>query len=232
MRDWDAVIRERLYGEAVPGWSNEVAAELADHLEDSYEELRTNGLCEPEAVARALGDVADWRGLARQIRKAKRSGHAINERTKQLLLPALVSLTGANAVLMVLTRISLDPRMIASLSNSWFPGFSLMASYMPWLTAQPLIGALGAHLSYRAGGSRVLRLTAALFPSIVMLGCWTFVITASALFERHAWVIDHLIYLAVGTFAWVIPAAMGLFFGSLPFLCFGHREMAPRIIQP
>ena len=231
MRDWDVVIRERLSGEAVRGWSGDVAAELADHLEDSYEELRANGLCESEAVARVLDDI-DWHGLARQMRKAKRSRHAINERTRQLWLPALVSLTLANTVLMVLTRISLGPRMIASLSTSWFPGISLMAGYLPWLTVQPVIGALGAYFSYRAGGSRMICLTAGLFPSIVMLGCWTCVIPPGVLFERHVWVMNHPAYLALGTFAWVVPAATGLFFGCLPFLCIGHREMAPRIHEP
>lgn len=231
MRDWDAFIRERLSAESVAGWSGEVAAELADHLDDSYEELRANGLCESEAVARVFDDI-DWRGLARTIRKAKRSRHRSNERTRQLWLPALVSLTLANAILMVLTRMSLGPRMIASFSTSWFPEISLMASYMPWLAAQPVIGALGAHFSYRAGGSRSMRLTAGLFPSIVMLGCWACVIPLSAFLEKRTWVMTHPIYLVLGTIAWVMPAAAGLFFGCLPFLCISHREIAPQIHQP
>ncbi len=45
-----------------------IVVELAAHLEDLYEERRTQGLSEPEAIERTLDEVGDWCVLALQIR--------------------------------------------------------------------------------------------------------------------------------------------------------------------
>jgi len=224
VRDWKMLVRERMSrqgaGLAPP---DEVMAELAGHLEDCYEALRAQGVCESEAIERTVGEIGDSRQLARGIRRAKRPGEAMNDRTKQLWLPGLASLTAANVLLMIFTRISLDPRLVAERSTAWFPGLALVAAYSPWVAAQPLVGALGAWLSHRAGGGRATRLCAGLFPSIVMLACWGLFIPASAAVERHAWVAGHPIYIALGALVWVAPAMMGLLLGSLPFL--GIRDL-------
>ena len=218
MLDWNALVRKQLSAKLPTTHLDDVAAELANHLEDAYEEVRAQGICESEAIDRVLSGVTDWRRLGRQIGRAQRGRNAINERAKQLWLPALANLAAANLVLMILTRASLEPRVIASHSTSWFPGLALVGSYLPWLAAQPLAGGLGAHLSRRAGGKLLTRLVAALFSAIVMLGCWAFVIPVSTLFEKNAWALNHPIYLVFGGCVWVLPAGMGLFFGSLPFL--------------
>lgn len=192
-------------------------AELASHLEDCYEELRAQGACESEAIERALGEIGDSRQLTREIRRIKAGGCSMNPRTKQLWLPGLASLTAGNLVLMALTSISLGPRVVVERSAAWFPGLALMTAYLPWMVAQPLIGALGAWLSHRAGGRRTVRLCAGLFPSIVMLACWGILIPATAAIE-HAWVMRHPIHLVLGALAWVAPATFGLLLGSLPFL--------------
>ncbi len=193
-------------------------AELASHLEDCYETLRAQGASEAEAIARALDRFGDPGQLARGIRHAKRPEGRINDRTRQLWLPGLASLAAANLLLMALTCTSLQPRLVAERSTAWFPGLALVAAYLPWLSSQPLFGALGAWLSYRAGGGRAMRLCSGLFPSIVMLACWGFFIPVSAAVEKHAWAMQHPASLVLGALVWVAPAMMGLLLGSLPFL--------------
>jgi hypothetical protein len=230
--DWKRLVHERMSGaEAALTLDDEVAAELAGHLEDCYEALRAQGACESEAIERATGEMGDSRRLARAIRRAKRPEGAMNDRTKQLWLPGLASLTAGNLLLMALSYASLHPRLVAERSTAWFPGLALMAAYLPWVAAQPLVGALGAWLSHRAGGGRAMRLCAGLFPSIVMLACWGIFIPASAAIERHAWAARHPIYFVLGALVWVAPAMMGLLFGSLPFLGIGDFR-SPGVASP
>ena len=88
-----------------------VVAELSSHLEDAYEELLEAGLSEPEAIKQALGRRANWRGLAKRIRRAKSKEDGLNHRTKTLWLPGLVSLTASMTWLMLLQRLGPQPRM-------------------------------------------------------------------------------------------------------------------------
>jgi hypothetical protein len=204
--------------ESIPAEMSDVTTELASHLEDCYETLRAQGESEAEATARALDEFGDSTRLVRKIRRARRAEGQMNDRTKQLWLPGLASLTAANLLLMVLTYTSLQPRLVAERSMAWYPGLALMAAYLPWLYSQPLFGALGAWLSRRAGGGRAMRLCSGLFPSIVMLACWALLIPATAAVERHAWAMSHPIVFVLGAFVWVMPATIGLLLGSLPFL--------------
>jgi hypothetical protein len=213
------LVRERMSGDDMAlAPHDEVVAELSGHLADCYEALRAQGVRESEAIEGAINEIGDSRQLARAIRRAKRGRGTMNDRTKQLWLPGLASRTAANVLLTIVTRISLDPRLVAERSTAWFPGLALMAAYSPWVAAQPLVGALGAWLSRRACGGRATRLCAGLFPSIVMLACWGIFIPASAAVERHAWAMRHPAYLVLGALLWVAPAMMGLLLGSLPFL--------------
>jgi hypothetical protein len=235
VRDWNALVRERLGSVGAAHEQqvecDEVVAELAGHLEDSYEASRGEGVCESEAVARAFDEVADWPALARSIHRAKRGPgdtYKMNGRSRQLWLPGLASLTAGNLLLMALSYAIQDPRLLAERSTAWFPGLALMVAYMPWIAAQPLVGALGAWLSRRAGGGRVTRLCAGLFPSLVMLGCWGLFVPVSAAIERHSWALRHPLYVALGAFAWVAPAMMGLLLGALPFLTSPH---SPKLVE-
>ncbi|MGC1617568.1 MAG: hypothetical protein WA765_03670, partial [Candidatus Acidiferrum sp.] len=60
MPDWNALVRERLAGLFLEqDERGEVIAELAAHLEESFEELRRQGLAEGAAVTRTLLQVKD-----------------------------------------------------------------------------------------------------------------------------------------------------------------------------
>lgn len=186
----------------------DVIAELASHLEDCYEELRLQGAGEGEAVEHVLG-LVEWQDLSSSIYGSRHGWRAINERTQQLWLPGLVTLFAANLLLMVFGRAS----------ESWIRGAGPAGAYLLWLATQPLIGAIGAHLSRRAGGLPRARLLASLFPSIVIVGLGVFVVLpACLLFESNTWAAAHPISLVLRGLAWVAPAAVGLLGGALPFL--------------
>ncbi|HKJ91742.1 MAG TPA: ABC transporter permease, partial [Longimicrobiales bacterium] len=74
MADWTDEIR-RLVADAglSPADEASVVAELADHLEDRYAELRARGVAEAEARAAALEELEDGRELARLLSDLGRS---------------------------------------------------------------------------------------------------------------------------------------------------------------
>jgi hypothetical protein len=61
MPDWEALVRERLSGIALESEQrSEVIAELAGHLEESFEQLRRQGMPEEAAVDRIISQVENW----------------------------------------------------------------------------------------------------------------------------------------------------------------------------
>jgi hypothetical protein len=68
MPDWRQLLRERLPPLALPGpREEEIREELAQQLEQSWENARAAGAGETEAAARALSQMGDWRLLADEI---------------------------------------------------------------------------------------------------------------------------------------------------------------------
>jgi putative ABC transport system permease protein len=65
MPDWEAIVRQRLRAE--PG----VVAELAQQLEQVYEEALADGLTDADARARAEAQVADWPAFGRAVADAR-----------------------------------------------------------------------------------------------------------------------------------------------------------------
>ncbi len=214
MHEWSALVREHLGGlNLTAAQQEEIVAELAGHLEDLYEEGRAQGLCESEAIERALDEVADWRRLARKICRAKHEEGNVNNRTKYLWLPGLVSLTAASVFGMILTRVSLQPHII------WLRSGKTLMIYPVWIVAQPLFGAIGAYLSRRGGGERLARLAAGLFPSIALLAliCGTTLAHTIIHAPRDLGSFD-LVSFARAIFFWVVLPAVALLLGALPFL--------------
>jgi hypothetical protein len=216
VRDWNRLVNERLAAlDLSDGSKREVVAEIAAHLED----------CDANRLPNI--DKVDWPDLVAQIQRAKSANSPLNERTRQLWLPSIASLLAANLLLMVLSLASQAPRSVSMHGAALFPGLATVGDYLPWLAAQPLVGALGAWLSRRAGGGPLTRLAAALFPSFVMLGCWGLFIPLSSILQKEAWTLQHPVYLAAGAFMWVIPGMMGLALGSFPFVVNNRRNLQP-----
>jgi hypothetical protein len=219
MPDWKALVREWLERLGLsPTQEEEIVSELAGHLEDCYEECRTQGVGKPEAIERSLEQVANWPNLSRQIRRAKSKEKMINRRTKTLWLPALISLAAAMVFLMISTQIALEPRVMAerfvTLHTSTTSTSYSLAAYLPWLILLPFCGAAGAYLSRRAGGQRPVRLGAGLFPGIALFGLVSFLTLIGQIVPfQHQWsaFVTALLFL-------MVPPGIALFLGVMPFL--------------
>jgi hypothetical protein len=210
MQDWTERIRKHLDAESLPpGNREEVILELAAHLEELYEAARSQGLTEATAVELALQEVNDWHVLAAKIRRAKSKEDPVNDRTKNLWLPGMITLLGASLLLMALQRTGFRPRLV------WM-GDVAMLFYWPWLAGLPVFGALGAYLSQRARGPIRTRLAAGLSPALVLL-------IAFGLSLPFGLAIDGLSLLRLGYFGlavvnWVAIPGLALLLGALPFL--------------
>ena len=212
MPDWNALVRERLDAAGAPSVDGADIAELAGHVEDLYEQLRRNGMCESEALGQALRVIRDWRELAERIRRAKGGEETMNHRTKTLWLPGLLGLTASMVWLMILQRASVEPRM------PWLHSGLAWKPYLVWLISQPVFGATSAYLSRRAGGERRNEVTASLFPAIVMLGLWCFVIAGAILIERNPYVIRQWPMALAGALVWSVFPGLSLLLGRFVFL--------------
>jgi hypothetical protein len=93
MRDWEALVKQRLVSLALESEERaEVIAEVAAHLEDTCEEMLRQGMTEEEAVGRALSQVGDWKDLQRKILAAKRREQPMKKRVWQLWIPGFLTL--------------------------------------------------------------------------------------------------------------------------------------------
>jgi hypothetical protein len=130
----------------------------------------------------------------------------MNNRTKTLWLPALVSLTGSMAWRLILQR-SFPPSQTL-LNHAGLP----LTYQLLWLAALPLFGALSAYLSRRAGGNRWTGLTAALSPAIVMIPLWIALATRMSHPSPSQW-----FGLFCGVLNWIVSPGVALLLGaSLP----------------
>jgi hypothetical protein len=166
MRDWKALVEQRLTGLALEhGERAGVIAEVAAHLEDTYEGMLKKGVTEDEAVRWALSQAGNWKDLKRKILAAKRREQPMKKRVWQLWVPGFLTLILSMLFLTVLYRLGLRGRLVWSGPNAIF-------LYMPWLAALPFFGALGAYISSRAGGSRGTALFVSVFPALALTGAF------------------------------------------------------------
>lgn len=214
MPDWRALVSERLGTLAIsPERREEVVAEFACHLEDSYLQFRAEGRSEVEAIQGALNEVPDWQLLARRVSLAEHEEENVNIRTKCFWLPGLLSLTASMGWLEILQLGDLETRI--PLPHPVRP----ILSYLLWLVTLPFFGAVAAYLSRRVGGNRRIRLAAGLFPSIAMMGLLCLLSIWIIFFEKNGFVIRHPArFLVMALFPWVVLPAMALLVGTLPFL--------------
>lgn len=166
MPDWHAIVRRRLSGLALDAAEkNEVHAELAAHLEESYESFRTEGLTDCAARQQALAQVSDWKSLQREVTFAKRGVFFMQKRLQQLWIPGFLTLILSTFSLMAVQTAGFQSPIL-------WNGRAPILVYVPWLVTLPFIGALGAYVSSRAGGSRGTVLLASVFPVLALTGAF------------------------------------------------------------
>src|SRR5258707_6756655 len=162
MADWQKLVGQRLSGLALDAAEkDEVHAELAAHLEDFYESLRTKGLSEQAAIQQTLAQVANWPDLRRKILMAKKGRDFMKKRLQQLWIPGFLTFILSTVFLMTLQKLGFRPRIVGRGANT-------ILFYAPWLASLLFVGALGAYLSSRAGGSRGTTLLASVFPVLAL----------------------------------------------------------------
>jgi hypothetical protein len=212
MPDWNAEVRKNLKNLGLtPQHQEEVIAELAGHLHDHYEQLRAQGMSESEAFEHSLKQASGWRRMSRRIRYAKREEDGMNYRTRALWLPGLAALVAASVFLMVLQLTGVQPKI-------WWKDGGAVVLHVPWLMLLPLCGAAGAYLSWRAGGRRLARLAAGLFPALMMLAVFCVILPVGILIERNAFIIRHPVYFVLTILNWTVVPGLALLVGAAP-LC-------------
>ena len=178
MPDWEKVVSHRLAQLALDERERqEVIAELAGHLEETYEGLRRTGSPEREAVHHTLSQVTDWSDLQRKIYRAKEN--TMNSRTRRLWLPSFVTLAASIITLVAFGFLGLQPGPLGSRPHheEWSShliggiksGPHVVNEYTVWLMVLPFLGALGARLSRRAGGTLRDIIVSGVFPALAWL---------------------------------------------------------------
>lgn len=162
MPDWQEFVRQRLSGLALDAAEkDEVHAELAAHLEETYETMRREGMSDGEAADRALSQVGDWDDLRRRICSSRTGKDTMTNRVTQLWLPGLLTFSLSMVLLALAQKFGPQP-LLLSLDK----GTPFLMFYTPWLLTLPLAGAMGAYLSKRAGGSLRMVFASSVFPVV------------------------------------------------------------------
>src|SRR2546427_3011410 len=204
--DWQELVRQRLSGLALNAAErDDVHAELAAHLEETYEALLREGTSEPDAIHRALSQVTDWNDLQRKIYAARTRKDTMTNRVTQLWLPGFLTFTLSMGLLELVQKFGRGP-IIIHLGHP-----PILMLYTNWLLALPLAGAIGAYLSHRAGGSDRMVLASSLFPVLPFVVVFLIAIPVGL-------VIGHSLTLAgfLTLIGWVPVPGVALLVGGLP----------------
>jgi hypothetical protein len=180
MPDWEKLVGERLAQLALDeGERREVVAELAGHLQEIYEELREKGASREEAISVALLQVENWEKLQREIYIARTKESVMNARTSRLWVPSFTTLAASVITLVGVGFLGLQPGPLGSRPHheEWSShiiggitgGSHIVNEYSVWLMLLPFLGALGAHLSRRAGGTMREVVLSGVFPAVAWL---------------------------------------------------------------
>ena len=219
MPDWRQIVRQRLCGLTLDAAEkDEVQAELAAHLEESYGSLRTKGLPEEAAMQQTLAQVADWDDLQQRIHSARMGKDTMTNRVKQFWLPGLLTFTLSMGLLELVQKFFPQP-FILNLDHP-----PVLLFYVPWLLTLPLAGAIGACLSKRAGGSRRMTLLSSMFPVLPLAAVFLIAIPVGLVLSHtlsHGIVAAAFLTLGI---AWVaVPGLILLVGGFLTKFLFSRR---------
>jgi hypothetical protein len=225
MPDWQELVRQRLSGLALDAEEkDEVHAELAAHLEESYESLRAKGLSEQAAMQQTLGQVADWQALRRRIQTARTKENIMNDRVRQLWLPGMLTFTLSMGLLALVQKFGPRP-IVLDLDK----GTPVLMFYTSWLLTLPFAGAMGALLSKRAGGSPKILAISSVFPVLPYGVVFLIAIPAGLLLSHN--LAHHIVASAFITmmFGWVLVPGVALLSGGVLVQLLSRRSSSPGV---
>jgi hypothetical protein len=176
---------------------------------------------EKEAAERTLEQVADWRGLQRRILIAKRSGYPMQKRVHQLWIPGFLTMVLSIVFLVTLQKLGFNARMVSWRDSDIF-------FFAPWLVSLPFLGALGAYISSRTGGSRGTALLDSIFPALALTLTFLLMFPIDMIIEPIIgrpvdFSIVAVVLLKDGIGCILVPGAALLAGGLLVHLLFGRR---------
>ena len=153
----------------------------------------------------------------------------MTNRVKQFWFPAMVTLLLSMGLLMLIQIFGPNPWTV-SRKSGWTLVAPVAVIYLPWLLSLPVIGAMGAYLSNRAGGSRRAVFSSIVFPVLPYLVFFLLALPVMAIFNDR---LAHNIMfgaLFVGLFAWVLAPGAALLTGGLLAQFFLSRRLDSRRI--
>lgn len=199
-----------------PRREDEILRELAEHMEDQAAALEARGVAKDTAARKAFDSVSNWPELRGEILAAETEEAIMNYRTKVLWLPVLMALTLSNGLLALIQIFGHPPHFYVfhtGKSMEIFFGF-----LVPWLITQPVVGAVAAYWSRRAGGAMRHQLLAALAPAIALLSVFVLILPFAIMLDRGVGLHTKLTAFLFLTVAWVLLPSVPLLIGAVPFL--------------
>ena len=217
MRDWEEFVGERMGGQFVTAHP-EVVCELAAHLQETCEDLIHAGLPPEEAERQALAQVASWIRLRNDLERAKQGDSMKNQQIRSVWLPGLLTAVSGFGMLRAMLALSAVSWAFQHRVTEVLPWQMLESPgavfAIPWLAVLPLAGALGAYVSWRAGGRPGQRVFAALVPAAVVAGMAMLALVVEVAFGNGGWR-GHLLHVIV---MWLFLPGLALSLGTIPFL--------------
>lgn len=211
MPDWEMLVRRRLPDLGItPEEQNEIVFELAGHLEEAYQTLRRQGVPKEEAARRTLSQVTDWKDLRQQIHLARsKEENIMNTRVTRFWLPGLITLTLSEVLLAANQIFGPRPTVVHAAK------LPLIMLFIPWLLCLPLVGAIGAYLSRRAGAPIGIMVVSSIFPVLPFAGAFLIVLPVAVVLDHR---LPHNITITgflTGWFVWILIPAAALVVGGL-----------------
>jgi len=198
----------------------EVSRELAGYLEDLCSDAPAHGLDDSAAMQIAAAELHEDKHLGAHLYRARREGN-MNDRTKQLWLPALTILLASISLLAFFEFAGFH----AYYGVLWLRGpvrlgaaFWRFSIYNSWLFVLPFLGAAGAYWSRRAGSSRGMQAAVGLSPMLVFLAAFVAMVHFSFALDGVPPAKTLLPALAIAALRWVVIPGVALLLGILPAL--------------
>ncbi len=197
----------------------EIVEELAGHLEEIFDDLRRQGFSEEDATRGCLLEVEDWRGLGLRIEAARRKENPMNNRVRQFWLPGLLTFTLSMGLLAVAEIYGPKPWILRSGNPP------VMVVHIPWLLGLPVVGAIGAFLSRRAGGSRRAIFSSIVFPVVPYLAAILFISPVVLGFDHFIAHSPMPASIPMAVLGLVLTPGVALLAGGLPAQLFFSRRL-------